>query len=924
MTISFDSVLGALRIDVDKDLKGKLPVPSGYLKEFVDNHWSAQMTDDDLKIRLVKYLETFYGTSQDNGHALKTEFEEWYLERKSQLNPYYWERLQKYWLEYSVLPVQVVRSVDEVTDEIMGYLGDPENTSHWKRRGLVMGHVQSGKTTNYSALISKAADAGYKIIIVLAGMTNSLRFQTQLRLDESFVGQSSVGDSLLNETYPVARMFMESESGAQIVRHPFCGTTQLSDFNVNTARGIGATEGTFAEPILFVTKKHERVLSQLADWLVGLNNNQSLDGPMLLIDDESDNASVNTSVDPDKPARINQRIRELLACSKRSSYVGYTATPFANIFIDPDTTHEMLEDDLYPKHFIKSLEPPNNYIGADKLFGENGSLYNDCIREVPDDYVDILPLKHKSSLVVEELPESLNDSIRNYVLFRTIRILNGDGSRNSSMLVNVSRFNNVQQQVHDQIYRFLISLKEAINVWALSNHWEQSSVINGLKRSWDKEYRDLSNFTWDEIRSSLNASISLIEVKLVNMKGGGLDYSKAPETGKHVIAVGGLALARGLTLEGLAISYVLRNVGAADTLLQMARWFGYRPGYERLCRVHTTIDMIEDFSAISEAVEELRDDLIRMEKTNRTPDEFGLKVRQSPTGIRITAGNKMRSANSCFLAVDLSNRHLQAFEIYNSSEINRSNLKAVEYFIKLMEENHISFVEQNQAIVWKGVSYQFVRELISGIELPQVEFAKTNDDRSLALDYLDYRAANELSTWDIAIPFKTSRFLEDAKLELPFFDGGARFCRQRFSGVSRDDDLRIAKITEKNIVADAAPKDLIYGEDGKQLLQDYKDLIDSGEFDNEKPPTLERYILSRRNNPLLNIHIFQYRFREQSRASHKLDFNDQDRVTSISLALPSTEKKIVPKEYAATIRFRELMKKRMEESTETDEDLGDE
>lgn len=331
--MDFDAALSFLRVEIDKKIQGHFPVPQGYLDSHVkDGSAISKILDEDLANRLVRHLETIYGTEQGTGHALKTDFDEWYPDRMGETNFYFWRRLQKYWLDHSVLPVQVVGSVNKVTDEIMGYLGDPQDDASWRRRGLVMGHVQSGKTTNYSALIAKAADAGYRIIIVLAGLTNSLRYQTQIRLDQSFVGKSSLGDSFVSEIYPVSHVFKGIEGEASEVRHPFCGTTQGADFSVRIARGVGATEGNFADPILFVTKKNESVLGRLADWLRGLRQEGQLEGPMLLIDDEADNASINTAKDPNATTRINARIRELLSCSRRYSYVGYTATPCEYIY----------------------------------------------------------------------------------------------------------------------------------------------------------------------------------------------------------------------------------------------------------------------------------------------------------------------------------------------------------------------------------------------------------------------------------------------------------------------------------------------------------------------------------------------------------------------------------------------------------------
>ncbi|PYC24064.1 hypothetical protein DMX02_06430 [Pseudomonas jessenii] len=915
--MDFDAALSFLRMEIDKVVRGRFPVPQGFLDNHVkENSGISKILSGDLAERLIRHLETFYGTSQGEGHVLKTDFDEWYPKRKGEINFYFWRRLQKYWLDHSILPVQVVGSVDNVTDEIVGYLGNPQESKSWRRRGLVMGHVQSGKTTNYSALIAKAADAGYRVIIVLAGLTNSLRYQTQVRLDQTFVGKSSLGDSLASEIYPVSFVFKGIDGESSEIRHPYCGTTQASDFNVGKATGIGAAEGNFADPILFVTKKHDKVLEQLAGWLRDLRQGGQLEGPMLLIDDEADNASINTAKDPNATTTINARIRELLDCSRRSAYVGYTATPFANIFIDPDTNDQMLKDDLFPEHFIKSLEPPENYVGADKLFSEGGELYNVCVRAIPDDYHDLLKLKHKPGDKVEELPQSLKDAVFEYTLFRCLRTLAGEGDRHSSMLVNVSRFNAIQKQVHDEIYRLLQELKATAAVWATSPSWERSEILSNLHKVWLREYEIYTNFTWDEVREVLQRALSSIDVRLVNMRGGGLDYSKAPETGLHLIAVGGLALSRGLTLEGLAVSYVLRNVGAADTLLQMGRWFGYRPGYEKLCRIHATKGMLGDFREVSDSVEELRDDLVRMERMGLTPDQFGLKVRQSSTGIAITAANKMRAAKPLLIALDLSARHLQAYELFNNNDHNCKHFEAVTSLVATLNANFPDKrVDDESAFVWSGIRVSVVKELLQEFKLPQLEFALGNEERSLALDYISDRAANELATWDIAIPFRRKG---TSKFPLKIDGADTVFCRERHNGVSKSNDPDVVKITEKNVVADAAPNDLMYGECKDRLKLNIK------KFRAEDPKiSAEKACLLARTRPLLLIHLVDFELDVDRANGRNLKFKKGSPAVTLSLGFPDTNVQPKPREYAVSVRMAQLLKQQMEEA-QTDEELFDE
>lgn len=914
--MDFDAALSFLRVEIDKDLKGKLPVPKGFLEQFVkEKSGISNVLDKILADRLIRYLETIYGTKQDDGHVLKTDFLEWYKQRKSETNYYFWRRLQKYWLDHSVLPVQVVSSIDSVTDEIMGYLGDPLENSSWRRRGLVMGHVQSGKTTNYSALIAKAADMGYRVIIVLAGLTNSLRYQTQVRLDQSFVGKSSLGDSIWSITYPVSNIFKGIEGDEYEIRHPYCGTTQASDFNVAKAKGIGATEGNFADPVLFVTKKNDKVLDQLSEWLKKLNQTGIIDGPMLLIDDEADNASIDTEKDPNKASTINSCIRNLLNCSRRSSYVGYTATPFANIFIDPDTTDDMLNNDLFPEHFIKSLEPADNYIGADKLFSEKGKYHSACIRVIPNDYQDLIPLKHKSGDVIKGLPISLQNAIYEYIIFRAIRILDAEGNRHSSMLVNVSRFNSIQKQVYEEIYTLLQVIKDSIDVWALSDKWNNSDILMQMYNVWTEEYKSFSGYNWDEIRKTLKKSISSIEVRLINMKGGSLNYDKAPESGLHIITIGGLALSRGLTLEGLAISYILRNVGAADTLLQMGRWFGYRPGYESLCRIHTTMDMLGHFREVNDSVEELRDDLVRMENMGLTPGQFGLKVRQSSTGIAITAANKMRTAKPLKVALDLSLQHLQAYELFNDYNINYNHYIAVESFF---EELKLNFNDKNiddkTALVWSGVNVIHIQKFLQQFQFPQLEFAIGNEGRNLVLDYISDRTDNELEYWDIAIPYKKQpgRIFP---LNLNFLDN--IFCRDRHSGVPKSDDPDVVKITEKNIVADKAPMDLLYGGDKDKL----RERITRTKKIEERI-TIEKKCLQERIRPLLVIHLLDFKLDTRRSDGKKLKFKEDIPVVTLSLAFPSTKIKPIAREYAISVRMEALLKQKAYEA-QTDEGMFD-
>jgi hypothetical protein len=922
----FDIIFEAMTKELEEELSGRLGTPEGFLEEHVMNGsmLSTQVVDEKMQRRLVRHLEAHFGVKQDDGYCLSIKFDKWLSStRLSEIDFYYWRRLDNFWRKTAALPKDVVRSVDEVTQEVLGLFGDPQDKSNWQRRGLVMGHVQSGKTTNYSALITKAADAGYRIIIVLSGLTNSLRLQTQERLDKTFVGKASISDGLSHKMYPVSKFHPENVP----VRSPYCGTTQHNDFNSEKAKGSISLEGTYAEPVLFVTKKHPRVLEELLNWLKGLNPGGKLDGPMLIIDDEADNGSIDTAKDTQRATRINELIGQLLESCARSTYVGYTATPFANIFIEPDTKKDMESHPLFPRDFIKALDAPDNYIGAQKLFDISHPLSEICIKDLDSsdgskksDYIDLLPLNHKSTDPVNELPLSLIKAIQVFILFRCIRILNNEASKHTSMLINVSRFNAIQKQVYEHVELYVNSVRDSARTWAKSDYWNKSQLLMALHETWMSEYQKTVPYDWKDILNTLYMSLIPVEPRLVNMSGGKLDYSKSSDEGMHIIAIGGLALARGLTLEGLAVSYVLRNPGASDTLLQIGRWFGYREGYAELCRIYLTNEMIEHFREVNLNVEELREDLKRMVALEMTPYDFGLKVRQSDTGIAITAANKMRSAKPVELSADYAEKHKQAFKITNDKRINENNLSAVlEFSRKLNKKYGDKYCkEESSALVWTGVDATDILNLISSFNLPQLEFIQMQDGHSLISDFIRDRSRDEWPQWDVAIPHKSTKWLDGLeKLVLPVEvpNGDLLYCRQRVNAYVDMNDTATIKFTNKNVVADKAEKDLVYCMSHEKT----SNLIDENTAKGDKKLPLEKVLLRARDRPLLIIHLVQLRLaNNEKNKGINLDFDETKPVVSLSLAFPSSNTPVKGHTYAATSRLVALMEEQRQQEKDDD------
>lgn len=570
-------------------------------------------------------------------------------------------------------PPQMVQSLSDVTTRILGHLQDPlsEGTS-WNRRGLVIGHVQSGKTANYTGLIARAADAGYKFIVVIAGIHNNLRRQTQQRIDEAFIGRSSDPEDRrkigvgLDPNYPGAATL----------------TNINEDFNKNTAAKSGWKINDFSKPIILIIKKNVKTLTALHKWLKELNaegNDRISDVPMLLIDDEADNASINTNREDLDPTRTNAMIRRILGLFAKSCYVGYTATPFANIFINPDAYGDDVQEELFPRDFIYCLDAPTTYFGAEKVF-LNETTSESIIRPI-DDCEDLIPYSHKRDDPVHELPPSLYRALDEFIVARAIRNLRGQASKHCSMMVNVSRFVPVQKAVRD----FLSLREKKIREAVLANYAMPEDVssrnmyMQGLKEAFDAEYADVG-VAWAEVKAALSGVFEHLHLYVINSKSDEvLDYTRYEKEGIGLtaVAVGGLSLSRGLTIEGLTVSYMYRNTKMYDTLMQMGRWFGFRPGFEDLCRVHLSSDSINWYSHIAEAAEELVQQVKRMRRDRLSPKDFGLYVRSHPDSLLITAANKMRSGQEVTVEQSFSGRLRESYIVSTDPDVNSRNFELI-------------------------------------------------------------------------------------------------------------------------------------------------------------------------------------------------------------------------------------------------------
>lgn len=709
--------------------------------------FNGKISDEEAEL-VARLLEEKHGISMGLGAIVDAkDFKPWLHDAKinGDIGDFYWSRYRQLLFKKS-MPKSVIEATDDVTDRVLDRLGDPRNMSRWSRRGMVVGHVQSGKTSNYTGLICKAADAGYRLIVVIAGIHNNLRNQTQARIDEGFIGRDT---GRLVHANRAQRQKIIGVGTFDSREFPVSLTNTIKDFNKATATTNTSQIGQYTVPVILVIKKNSSTLKNLLEWLKEHSvhqGTQMVSQPMLLIDDEADNASINTAYSRDEVTRINGQIRELLSLFYRCCYVGYTATPFANIFIDPDTDDEALKQDLFPRHFIIGLDAPSNYFGAQKVFLDARDRHVKLI----EDNEDVLPMKHKIDHPVDVLPGSLVCAIRTFIVARAIRNARGQQAADASMLINASRFTDVQGRLKSKVAELVGRIRDAVAVdggkglAALRN-----PEIAALHATWKEEYSDAEGAEWMGVQARLHDVLVAARVVEVNAskRSQPLDYDQGGDYGVTVFAVGGFSLSRGLTLEGLTVSYFLRNSMMYDTLMQMGRWFGYRPGYEDLCRVWMPADAVGWYAHVHEAMEDLQAQLKRMELAKATPEQFGLAVRSHPNALIVTARNKMGTGKEFPVKVGLAGKIVESTRIRAdpADQLDR-NRKAGEALAKAIRTSGIAANRLSMGTLYKSVPVDQVRDFL---RLFRADPADPLTDPRLMIDYIDARAEEELKEWDV-------------------------------------------------------------------------------------------------------------------------------------------------------------------------------
>jgi hypothetical protein len=665
----------------------------------------------------------------------KQGFRTWLTaERKKEMENF-WNYSDRYFtlLEKAGRSEKVIDETKKTSLDILEKMGDPKSGEEFYVKGLVVGSVQAGKTQNFNAVINRAIDSGYGLIIVLAGLMEDLRNQTQLRIENDIIGEGLDidTDTLVKKGVGAIRRF--GNMGDSSVTQVISITSAKSDFK----KSLLDADFSLNHTNILVCKNNVSVLRNLIVWLHDYleENKDQHDIPLLILDDEADNASLNNEGKRGREyaSKTNGHIRALLALFKRKTYLGYTATPFANILADRNDAPEnnwivkyklrgqseekalQRVDNLFPDDFIVMLNPPTNYVGAKQIFETTKPIDNKAELKIPlvelvDDNIEHFPdkvyfstdgelagvLKIKSQNEWNErigmfnsyldfadykeyrrqtrssrtddgfprkLPDSIKESILCFILSIAIRESRKPAMVNStmfnphnSMLIHISRYTLWQNSLRSLIDLYIRDLQSSLQ---LDDPGNPSSIFANFERIWFKYYSTiiehvsdylpkgyddefLKPISFETIKNNfLTDAIKGIEVKAVNSSTGDkLVYPR--NTPKKYIAIGGNRLSRGFTLEGLTVNYFVRSTDYSDALLQMGRWFGYRPGYLDCCKLFITLDSMEKYDLVTRTIEELEMEFRKMEEKNRTPANFILRVKKHPGALKITRPSILR------------------------------------------------------------------------------------------------------------------------------------------------------------------------------------------------------------------------------------------------------------------------------------------
>lgn len=758
----------------------------------------------------------------------RENYDQSWLNKEDKFKWYYWPALRDYLLLKKGLPNSSVESLDKETDRILNLLASPKNSDDFDIRGLVLGYVQSGKTSNYTALIAKAADSGYKLVIVLTGMDNGLRLQTQKRLKKELVG---VSDDTGVELPPAGKQWREYTT---------------DDINGDFSPGYNTASAILQnpQPILMVIKKNHRILQNLISWLESTATDSDLKNtPMLIIDDEGDLASVDTKgmsqpqeeIDEDEyvpPSRINGLIRELLNKFERKAYVAYTATPFANILIPSEKYDPRYSKDLYPKDFIVSLPKPKGYFGAEELFGRFDSISEelidglDVIRPVINVEDDLFWLEKNL------MPPNMERAILSFILSGAgLAYRKKDISCKfpATMLIHISLKTNEHLRLKKIVEE---KFSELINLW---NYYRNEGISSKMEKIWNEDFMILTKqkypekvIQFEELVPFIQSFFQSIQIRTLNcLTNEFLDYEREPSL--KAIAIGGNKLSRGLTLEGLSVSYFSRRSQQYDTLMQMGRWFGFRDGYDDLTRIYTTPELENWFFDLSQVEFEIREKIKIYDEKGLTPLQIGLPILAHGGEMKVTGPQKRKFARYKIefqdyrtLAPQTILFPLNDLEVLSKRE--DKNLTSLKEF--LLNLGNYEIKDNNP--LWRKIPSDKIISFLSKFEYND---SATRFKIPLIIKYISkLNVEGDLVNWTVAI-----RGLKTEKPELRQVDWGLN---RKINQINIS-QIRTGKDTGKNTLKSIVSQ-------GDEMIGLPKKICDEIESEKKADRSLQKNILARK------------------------------------------------------------------------------
>lgn len=636
-----------------------------------------------------------------------------------------------------------VDTLAETSNDLIERLPRPDGAKEFQTRGLVVGHIQSGKTANMAALIARAADQGYKLCIILGGLWNDLRSQTQRRMDQEIAGFSNLGE----EDGPFVILDPTAAPWSRLTNAGLQG-----DFNPGTHNDLNPQT-----PKLAVIKKHVTVLKKFTEFLRRANVKLE-DLPALIIDDEADQASINTNygklVDGEEidPSKTNARIRDLLRALPKSVYVAFTATPYANVLIDAEA-----EEDLYPRDFIATLPEPRNYFGPRQLFGIGMSPSElsveeavepalDIIRHIPEDQLEALEQLGPGA----ECPQVLSDALLAFLLSSSARLARGQDDKHFTMFVHPSQRTDDHAAFRDvieaEMHTFGVQAGRPKNFPEFTKRAKDMWTTDFVPviESYGDDPQPAPDF--DTIWKFAKTVTDAIEFKTLNYNSTDeLDYTSPP---KRYIVIGGNRLSRGLTLEGLSVSFFTRNATTYDTLLQMGRWFGFRPSYADLTAIFVEEAMANQFADLARVELELRADLAKYARKPNppTPLELMPKIRSHPS-LAVTPRNKMGAATTIRISFQNGESETVTFPLNDRAAL-RNNQQAARTFVRGMGAAPQSRTAEGMH-VWRDVPAERVLEFLDSYTFGTAPVV----NRANLTKYIRRQnKRGELILWDIVIP----------------------------------------------------------------------------------------------------------------------------------------------------------------------------